>query len=204
MPDRIKAVIFDMGGVLLRTIDPVPRELMAQRFGTTRKELEQFVFLSPTSLRSEIGEISEIQHWQAVLKHFGQENLDALSAYEEFFSGDAIDKELLSYATSLKVDFQLGLLSNAWMHARQHINKNYTFMDIFDIAIFSAEIGLRKPDPRIFHLILDRLGVSANEAVFIDDFQENVESAINLGFAGIQFFDTNEVIEQLRTLLKIK
>ena len=202
MSDRIKAVIFDMGGVLLRTIDPNPRELMAQRFGTTRKELEQFVFLSATSLRSEIGEISAIHHWQAVLKHFGQENLDALTAYEEFFSGDAIDEELLSYAATLRKDFQLGLLSNAWMHARQYLLKNYSFLDIFDIAIFSAEVGFRKPDVRIFHLILEHLGVSAKEAVFIDDFQENVESAKSLGFECVQFFDTKEVIQRLKTVLE--
>jgi len=91
-----------MGGVILRTIDPVPRERMAKRFGCSRKELEDFVFSSPTSIQSEIGQLGDMQHWRAVLEHFNQADLTPDEAYYEFFSGDAIDRELLEFARNLK------------------------------------------------------------------------------------------------------
>ena len=67
MNNNFKAIIFDMGGVLLRSMDPKPREALANRFGTTRKELEKFVFHGPTSLQSEVGQVTDIFHWQTVL-----------------------------------------------------------------------------------------------------------------------------------------
>jgi beta-phosphoglucomutase-like phosphatase (HAD superfamily) len=68
----IKAVIFDMGGVILRTVDPTKREAMAKRLGVTRSELEAVVFQSETSVQSELGQLSEAGHWKAVLAYFNQ------------------------------------------------------------------------------------------------------------------------------------
>ena len=117
----IKTVIFDMGGVILRTIDPVPRERMAKRFGCSRKELEDFVFSSATSIQSEIGQLDDMQHWRVVLEHFNKTDLTPENAYYEYFAGDAIDQELLSFIRTLKKDRKVGLLSNAWENARQRL-----------------------------------------------------------------------------------
>ena len=59
----IKAVIFDMGGVILRTVDAGEREALAERLGTTRRELEKVLFHSPTAFKSETGELSVREHW---------------------------------------------------------------------------------------------------------------------------------------------
>jgi HAD superfamily hydrolase (TIGR01509 family) len=55
------------------------------------------------------------------------------------------------------------------------------------VSIFSAEVSLAKPDPRIYHLILDKLGVEASQAIFVDDFQANVDAANALGMHGVSF-----------------
>jgi epoxide hydrolase-like predicted phosphatase len=60
-------------------------------------------------------------------------------------------------------------------------------LDVFDVVIFSAEVRLAKPDPRIYQLMLDKLGVQAAEAIFIDDFQENIDAAQALGIHGVHF-----------------
>jgi epoxide hydrolase-like predicted phosphatase len=201
MKKMIKAIIFDMGGVLLRTIDPTPRESMARRFGITRNELERYVFRGPTSLQSEVGLVSDIYHWQTVLKHFKQKEANPLEIYKEYFSGDAINQELLSYAESLKPEYEIGLLSNAWVDSRNKLGLLFHFIDIFDIALFSAEEKVRKPEEEFFRLMLNKLKVKPDESIFIDDFVENIEGANKIGMNTILFKNTHDSIQQINALL---
>lgn len=198
----IKAVIFDMGGVIIRTIDPAPREKMAKDFGIKREGLEQFVFHSPSSLRSEVGEISAKIHWQTILEHFGRIDLDPMRAYMDFFSGDALNGKLMEYIKTLRKSFRLGLLSNAWVNARETISQSFSFLDCFNMSIFSYEVNLRKPDFRIFEFILNKLNVLPHQSIFIDDFRENIDAARLFGMKTIHFRTTSETIEQLQEKLK--
>jgi len=99
-------------------------------------------------------------HWETVLAHFNQ-NDDPVQAYSEYFSGDAIDKELMTFILSLRSNYHLGLLSNAWVDARNKLGKLYNFIDVFDVSIFSAEVKLRKPDEKLYQLILEKTECSA-------------------------------------------
>ena len=126
---------------------------------------------------------------------------DFMKTYDDFFSGDAIDKELLAFAVSLKKDYRLGLLSNAWVNARKLINQHFDFLDIFDVSIFSCEVGTRKPEPLIFKMILEKLDESAENVVFIDDIQINVEGAKKAGLHAIQYKNTPSTISALKALL---
>ena len=197
----IKTVIFDMGGVILRTIDPAPRERMAQRFGCSRAELEDFVFSNPTSVQSEIGQLDDMEHWRVVLEHFHQTGITPLEAYYEFFSGDEVDQELLDFVRSLKKERKIGLLSNAWANARQRLGGLYDFIDVFDVAVFSSEVGVRKPDKAIFDLMLSKLDTKVQEAVFIDDFLINIHGAEEAGLHSIHFKNNEDVIRKVNTLL---
>jgi epoxide hydrolase-like predicted phosphatase len=197
----IKTVIFDMGGVILQTIDPTPRERMAQRFGCSRTELEDFVFSSPTSVQSEIGQLDDMEHWRVVLEHFKQKNIHPLDAYHEFFSGDEIDQELLNFARSLKKERKIGLLSNAWVNARQRLGGLYDFIDVFDAAVFSSEVGVRKPEKAIFDLMLSRLDVQPHEAIFVDDFLINIRGAKEAGLHTVQYKENSRAIKEINDLI---
>lgn len=201
MKDNFKAVIFDMGGVLLRSVDTAPREAIARRFGTTREELEKYVFRGPTSVQSEVGLVSDIVHWETVLKHFGQCEENPIQIYAEFFSGDSIDQELLEFVKSLKLDYKIGLLSNAWVDSRHKLDSLFHFIEIFDVAIFSAEEKVRKPEPEIFQLMLDRLEAKPGECIFVDDFIENIEGAKKLGINAVYFKNTQDTIRDINILL---
>ena len=198
---QIKAIIFDMGGVLLKTVNPSPREALARAFGTTRTELEKVVFLGESSKASEIGELSDADHWQMVFDHFGQKIENYRIIYDQFFGGDAIDRELLAFAGSLSPEYKIGLLSNAWVNARILLKKRFDFLDVFDHSIFSYEVGCRKPDPKIFQEMVNRLDVQANESLFIDDFIENVEGAEKFGMQAIHFRNTQETIRAVKKRL---
>jgi len=201
MEKEYKAVIFDMGGVLLRSVDSAPRDAIANRFGTSREELEKFVFRGPTSVQSEIGQVSDIFHWQTVLKHFGHSEEDPRQIYVEYFSGDAIDQELLGFAESLKPKLKIGLLSNAWVDSRKRLGALFHFIEIFDVSIFSAEVKERKPEPEIYRIMLDRLEVKPEESIFIDDFPENIEGAKKLGITTILFKNTKDTIQNINFML---
>ena len=75
------------------------------------------------------------------------------------------------------------------------------FDDAFDALVLSAEVGIMKPDPRIYHIALDKLEVKPNEAVFVDDMPANVEAARTLGMQGILFQSQEQTLDKLKELL---
>lgn len=197
----IKAVIFDMGGVILRTEDMTSRTELAAKFGLSRHELEMIVFQSPESKRAELGEFTREEHWKNVarLLHFPESELDEFQ--RAYWDGDAVDEELEMFIRGLRPKFRTGLLSNAWQGTRDMtVERGYTFLTAFDVTMFSCEVHLRKPDPRIFHLMLDRLGVNASEAVFVDDFIDNIEGAKAVGLNTVWFKGREDAVRQLREL----
>ena len=183
----IRAVIFDMGGVILRTEDLTSRTKLAKKFNLTRQELENIVFQSPESKQAELGEFTAEEHWNNIarLLNFPKEELPEFQ--RAYWDGDQEDEELVAFIRSLRGKYKTGMLSNAWHGAIEVVAKNHHFLSAFDAVVISANVHLRKPDPRIFHLMLARLGVKASEAVFVDDFIENIEGARAVGLKTVLF-----------------
>ena len=73
--------------------------------------------------------------------------------------------------------------------------------DCFDVTIVSGLVGMMKPDPAIYHLTLQRLGVAPHEAVFVDDMPENVRGATAVGMHAIRFTTRETVLTELDALL---
>jgi putative hydrolase of the HAD superfamily len=120
----------------------------------------------------------------------------------EFFAGDSVDRRLVDYIRSLRPKHATALLSNAWGGLREKLDKEWGILDAFDQVVISAEVGLAKPDPLIFALTLERLKVTASEAVFVDDFTENTEAAAAAGLQAVRFLNTDQVIRDLEALLR--
>jgi len=199
----IKAVIFDLGGVILRTEYQAPRQHLAERFGMDYDEIEKIVFgggLNGSAARATVGEITEDEHWLNVMKILKQ----PADAYEhirdEFFAGDVIDLELVDFLRSLKKKYKIGLISNAWSGLRDYIVRE-KFDNAFHHMVISAEVGVAKPSAKIYRIALDQLEVSPNEAVFVDDFIENIKACEKLGIKGIHFKNPDDALKQLRALI---
>ncbi len=198
---HIRAIIWDLGGVLVRTEDYAPREKLARRLGLERLALEELVFSGESGRRAQFGEILLAEHWQNLRHHFGLTQ-DQIIAFEtEFWGGDVVDYELIDYIRSLRPQYKTGLLSNAFSDLRHYITERWKFADAFDEILVSSEVGLMKPDARIYQKILERLGVSAAQSVFIDDFAHNVAGAQRAGLQAIQFRSAAQVRSDLATLL---
>lgn len=198
MDNNIKAIIWDMGGVLLRTEDPGPRAALASRLGTTLEELYRFVFTSPTARQAEIGVISAEEHWEAICRHYELSDYGLEQFKKEFWGGDRVDQRLVDRIRSLRARYRTGLLSNAWSDARSLAGEVFHFLEAFDVCIFSAEVGVSKPSPAIYQLALKNLEVLPKQAIFIDDMPANVEGAEGVGIHAIQFISRDQIMEDLK------
>jgi len=197
----IRAIIWDLGGVILRTEDRTLRSQLAGRLGMTYDDLDRLVFESQSSKLATVGLIDASAHWDSVCKTLNMpvEQVPALQA--SFFGGDRIDASLVDIIGSFRPRYRTGLLSNAWSDLRKYIENDWHIAGVFDDIIISAEVGLAKPDRRIYQLAIDRLGVAPEEAVFIDDVLGNVEGAQAAGLSAIKFQDPHQIQLDLGKLL---
>jgi len=202
----IKAVFFDLGGVILRTEYQAPRQHLAESFGMDYDDIDKVVFgggPNGSAAKASVGEITEEEHWLNVTKILKQPEGEYKRIRDEFFGGDIIDHEILDFLRSIKPKYKVGLISNAWSGLRDYIVRE-KFDDVFDYMIISAEVGVAKPDAKIYQIALEQFQVRASEAVFVDDFIENIKACEKLGMKGIHFKTPDDAMSELRSLLKRK
>jgi epoxide hydrolase-like predicted phosphatase len=199
---NIRAVIWDMGGVIIRNSIPELRNRLAEKYNLTEEKLEEIVFAGPFSQKATLGEISLDELWESVRTTLNIGQTEMPGVISDFWGADRPDESLVDFIRSLHAAYKTGLLSNAYSDARPSINSRFPgLLGVFDVSLFSAEVGLAKPDPRFYHLILDKLGVAPSEAIFVDDFVENIKGANSVGMYAIQFRNTSQarqaVLERL-------
>lgn len=200
---QITAVIWDLGGVILKTADTSHREKWEKRFDLEPWDLEKVVFGNPISRKASEGNATIEDIWDYVQSELGLEDEEMDAFRKDFFAGDEVDLELMTFIRQIKTGFKSGMITNAWPGMRHFIEEVWDIADAFEEIVVSAEVHLVKPDPKIYEIALDQLEVPAHEAVFIDDFVENIEGAENVGMTGIHFRSTDEVLEKLRAMLKL-
>jgi epoxide hydrolase-like predicted phosphatase len=198
----IKAVIWDVGGVIARTENRVPRDQLVVDLGVTRDYLNDLFFSGTEGTRAQKGEITPDElmvYIRKELKLAPDEYPDLLS---RFFAGDKVDYKLVDFIRSLKIQYTTGIISNAWSGLVNMLDE-WGICDAFDVIIGSGDVGVMKPDPKIYQLALDRLRVEAEESVFVDDFIANVIGARSVGLHAIQFKSSQQVISDLKQLLDL-
>ncbi len=195
----IKAVIFDLGGVLVRTEFPEVRQRLEERLGFTPGTLGQMVWGGEDWELAQTGRISYEEYWRRVGAALGFSTEQEIRDFRcEYFSGDRVDEELVRLIRELRPCYRIGLLSNAPDRLGIWLDEEWGIKDLFDSIIYSAKVGVAKPDPSIFHLSLEQLGLTPTEALFIDDFSPNIDAALALGMQAIRFTNTKTLREELR------
>ena len=198
----IRAVIWDLGGVLVRTEDNRSRDRLAERYGMNRSQVEELVYGHEAGKRAQRGEVSYEDHWEYLRQQLSLAPEKLGEFQQAFWGGDRMDRGLIDYIRSQHGRYKTALLSNAFTDLRRMITDEWKIGDAFDELVISAEIGVMKPDPQIYQIALERLGVAAPEAVFIDDFERNVVAAKALNMHAIRFKNAVQIRADLETLLK--
>lgn len=91
------------------------------------------------------------------------------------------------------------LLSNSW--GRTYRRDDWD--ELFDTVVISGEVGMRKPEERIFRLAVDRLGAPPRECVFVDDLRPNVRAAVEIGMVGVHHVTEGQTLDELETLFDV-
>lgn len=198
--DVVRAVIFDYGGVLGRTADPLPRRELERRFDLEPGGVYKAVFGSPLWDEVQTGRIGSAEFWDDVGQRLGLNAQESAEFREAFWSGDRLDEELVALIRHLRGEgYRTALLSNAPASARQRLEEQ-GIANAFDAIVISGCEGMMKPDPAIFELTLERMGVPTEGAVFVDDFRENVAAARQVGLRAVRFRGLAPLRQQLRDL----
>jgi epoxide hydrolase-like predicted phosphatase len=198
---KIQAILFDIGGVLVRTIDRAPRQALAERLGMSASDLEALVFGGESGQKAQLGQVDEAEQWAHACRQVNWPVERAVEFRTQFFGGDELDAALLAYIGRLHQAYKTGIISNAMNGTRALIEGSWAMTPLFDAVVLSGEVGVMKPDPRIYQLALARLEVQPGQAVFIDDFQHNIDGARAVGMRGIRFRSPNQLIDDLTLLL---
>jgi len=200
-PAAVRAVVWDLGGVILRTMDWSLRAQWEDRLGLPPMELTRLVFESDASRRATLGQASDDDVWQSVADVLRLDPPTRDQLRRDYFAHDRIDVALMEFIRGLRSRVRVGMITNAWPGVRRYLVNEFQIADAFDPLIISAEVGLAKPDPRIYQLTLERLGMEPAEAVFVDDFEDNVAGARWVGMQALHFTSTPQAIASLRSLI---
>lgn len=180
----MKTLIFDFDGVFVPDEYQVIRSICPDEAAIIR--LEEPFYAVPDST----------PFWEQLRQHFklhlGDEELMGLYNKEDDQQLAQVN-ELLGLVKEWSKTHQLVLLSNQINDRTQYLRQTHDFSS-FHHVFFSSEIGLSKPDPKVFEFVLNAIGAKPQDCIFIDDAQENLDAASMLGIRGIHF----QSIEQLK------
>ena len=197
MEQRIKNIVFDIGGVLA---DFRIREFLSEKGfdGAMIRRILKASVMSPYWGRFERGELTE----EEALRGFASTDPEIEEALNLAYAN--IEGMLTSrdYAIPLiqglhAAGYQVFYLSNYSKKAYDECGESLAFMPYMDGGVVSFQVGLTKPDPRVYQLFLERYGLTANECLFIDDTAENVTVARDLGFSALEFKSHGELLAEL-------
>lgn len=203
----MKGLIVDWGGVLTMPIHTAIRGWLS----TSGVDLDHYsaVFLRWVEpLPGEISPVHRLERGELAVEEF-EELLSAALAHEgsmveaqgllgRMFADLAIyEDSMTSLVTRAHASgVRTGLLSNSWGNEYDRSD----WHEMFDAVVISGEVGMRKPEPAIFDLVLDRIGLPAGECVFIDDMPNNVAAAARAGLVGIVHQAFDETAAELEAL----
>jgi epoxide hydrolase-like predicted phosphatase len=197
----IRAVVFDIGGVLEITPDLGVDQRWEARLGLppgTMVERMEDVWRAGS-----IGTVTLDGVHQAIRDRLGldEQQLAAYMAdiWQEYLG--TANTELIGYARGLRPRYRTGILSNSFVGAREREQAAYGFADLVDEIVYSHEAGMSKPEPRIYALTCARLGVQPGETVFLDDYPPNVAAARDAGLHAVHYRGNAEALAEIGRLL---
>jgi epoxide hydrolase-like predicted phosphatase len=197
----IRAVVFDIGGVLEITPDLGIDRRWEARLGLRAGEMGQR--MDDVWTGGGLGTITLDDVHLALRDRLGldEQQLTAFMAdvWREYLG--TANTELIGYARGLRPRYRTGILSNSFVGAREREQAAYGFEDLVDEIVYSHEAGMAKPDPRIYALACQRLGARPGETVFLDDTEPCVAGARDAGIHAIRYQDNAQAIAEIERLL---
>jgi len=190
-----------MEGVLLLSRGGEMPAVVAEKLGAPYQETRD-IFYGEFNDIVDLGYHTQDDFWNHVLDTLGKPRSMKKVLLDFFYNDQYLDEELVKAIRKYKKRYKTGLITNYSEIMREMIENEWKVNDLFDEIIISSEVGLVKPDPGIYQLMLDKLGCQPEQAVFIDDRIRNVVGARNAGLKAIYFENRNQALRELDEILE--
>ncbi len=197
----IKAVIFDIGGVLLHNNGSKKAQTWEVQAGLQEGEIFKFINRSGLANAATRGQISRQELWNKVGEHFKVDPTQIRTVETDLIATETLNNELTEFLLSLRPRYKTALLSNAWPDTREALNRKYGLDKLVDMQLFSYEEDTMKPETKFYQLALIRLRIQGYETVFLDDKLVNVDGASLLGMHSIHYRDNEQAIADIKRVL---
>jgi epoxide hydrolase-like predicted phosphatase len=193
----VKAILFDLGDTILHS-DWKPRdEAMIKEAGIS-------VLLTPETkplyLEISAGKKSVKELFKKILEQSNSDKTveEVIEIYKRNYQKfSSIDEKMLKIVKKLRKRYKVYAFSNTnTLH--EEINKKRGLYEHFDDIFLSCDLGVIKPNKEVFHIVLGKVGLKANETLFIDDNEKNINVAKEVGMEAIQFKDYNQLILEFK------
>jgi putative hydrolase of the HAD superfamily len=197
-----KALIVDFGGVLTTSVWDSFADFCTEK-GLEENAVRALFKEDPEALADlrqlEMGKLDEREFELRFAARLGLD--DASDLIESMFRGMLPEPRMVGAVEGAHLcGVTTGLISNSWSTAhydRELLDK------LFDDVVISADVGLHKPDPAIYRLSCERLGVEPADAVFVDDLRENIDGAEAVGMVGVLHREPEATVKQLEELFEL-
>jgi glucose-1-phosphatase len=199
-PQKIRAIISDIGRVIVGVDVSRAMEGLSSSIPLSPKEIWSAIEKDPRFVDLQDGRITARDWHLHIVRRLGG-NL----TYDQFTQAwnAALLPETLqpdSLWAGLSKKYRLSLLSNTDPIHVAHMESTFTFFKYFPVRIYSCVVGSSKPNPVIYQDALRATKVKANEAVYIDDLEENVAAAKSLGMIGVHCAIPANLVESLKSV----
>ncbi|MCL5440895.1 MAG: HAD family phosphatase [Candidatus Marsarchaeota archaeon] len=192
----IKLVIFDIGGVIVDFWEELYYDYLSGKTGIKKTEIKKI--FEPLIVRSEFGTLrqSDMEHIASTRLGIPHSHLEWNNAYKHLAKTNF---EVVDIIKKLRKRYTVVMLSNIG-RSRLNLTRRYFVNKKWDGKIFaSCNIGMRKPDPKIYRYVIRKMHAVAEETLFIDNMRENVEGAKKAGLQSIVFKNSMQLKMDLAT-----
>ena len=197
----IKAVLFDFDGVLTtdKTGSLTTARYLSERTGIALSQVQGAFRRFNEDLT--LGKTTHLQIWDDICCDLGRRvSIDLLM---EAFESTPMSEPMLRLAKGLRSSHSVGIVTDNKKDRIDILKRLHGLPSVFDLIAVSAEVGIRKDDPRLFLGVLGYLGVRADECIFIDNMRENLVAPASLGIKTIHFDDDKQDFKALLAELQL-
>jgi putative hydrolase of the HAD superfamily len=197
---RLRAVIFDYGEVLSQPANRVVHRNLLRIADLPQEVFDKLYW--EYRLDYDAGILNSSTYWEKIAAEAGTEftprQMEEIAALDARMWMD-LNEPMLAWAAEIKRSGLLtGILSNMGEGVLRAMRQSFTWLDDFDMHVWSYELGIVKPDPAIYIEAVRRLGVEPADALFIDNLEANVVGAKAAGLHSVVFRDIEQLSQELR------
>jgi len=194
----IRAIVFDLGGVLFSEGKAVALEKLAAAHGYERK-LVGAILSSPESIQLRKGLIPDEDFWQWA-QHRLPSGYDSRLIQQEWYNGYVLDKDIYELIASLQKKYSMVAFSGNIKSRVAFLEEKYHFRHLFDIEVYSFDFHMTKPERVFVQVMVEKSGARPEEILYIDDNESYAKPARDLG-VNVVIYQRGE-IERLRQELR--